>query len=39
MKTREILSTVFHTVATRGLDFAAFIEVLNDSKNASLLFS
>lgn len=40
MKTREILTSVLHTAAARGLEPAAFLEAfLNDSRNASLLFS
>ena len=39
MKTREILTSVLHTAAARGLEPAAFLEAfLNDSRNASLLF-
>lgn len=40
MKTREILASVLHTAAARALEPAAFLEAfLNDSRNASLLFS
>lgn len=40
MKTREILTTVLHTAAARGLEPAAFLEAfLNNPENASLLFS
>ena len=40
MKTREIPASVLHTAAARGLEPAAFLEAfLNDSRNASLLFS
>ena len=40
MKTREILTSVLHTAAARGLEPAAFLEAfLNDSRNASQLFS
>ena len=40
MKPREIPASVLHTAAARGLEPAAFLEAfLNDSRNASLLFS